>query len=133
MNSKELFTKIFIKQLGEELSEENIKSKTRLWWKNNRIKDRESFRLTDEGLKYVTEILNIKVYEIPFPADLDLKPQVLIHLDKFLDCPYHLTEDTITVLGERKAIELHLFSGDVRKYGLIKAMKREFPKTHKTF
>jgi len=133
MNTKQAYTKIFIKESGEALSEENIKLKTRLWWKNNRAKERESLRITDEGLRYLTTVLDIKVYEVPFPPDLDLKPQVLLYLDKFLDCPYHLTETAITVLSERKAIELHLFSGDVRKYGLIKAMKRELPKTHKTF
>jgi hypothetical protein len=133
MNTKRAYTKIFIRESGEALSEENIKLKTRLWWKNNRIREQESLRITDEGLRYITEVLDIKVHEVPFPADLDLKPQVLLYLDKFLDCPYHLTETAITVLSERKAIELHLFSGDVRKYGLIKAMKRELPKTHKTF
>jgi hypothetical protein len=133
MNTKQVYTKIFIRESGETLSEENIKLKTRQWWKNNRAKERESLRLTDEGLRYLTEVLDIKIYHVPFPPDLDLKPQVLLYLDKFLDCPYHLTETSITVVSERKAIELHLFSGDVRKYGLIKAMKRELPKTHKTF
>lgn len=133
MNTKQTYTKIFIRESGEELSEENIKFKTRKWWKNNRAKERESLRLTDEGLNFLVEVLDIKVYEVPFPPDLDLKPTVLLYMDKFLDCPYHLTETAITVVSERKAIELHLFSGDVRKYGLIKAMKRELPKTHKTF
>jgi hypothetical protein len=119
------YTKIFIKTNGEALSEENLKLKTRLWWKNNRSNFNHSLRLTDQGLEFVKTVLDLKIYEVPFPADLDLKPQVLLHLDKFIDCPYHLTEDVITVLNERKAIELHLFSGDVRKYGLIKAMKRD--------
>ncbi len=133
MNSKTTYTKIFLKESGEAVSDETIKQKIKVWWKNNRTKDKESLRLTDEGLRVVKEVLKIKTYEIPFPPDLDLKPQVLIHLDKFLDCPYHLSETNITVLGERKAIELHLFAGDVRKYGLIKAMKRELPKQYKTF
>jgi hypothetical protein len=30
----------------------------------------------------------------------------------------------ISVTNEKKAMELHLFSGDIRKYGLTKAMKR---------
>jgi hypothetical protein len=119
------YTKIFIKTNGEALSEENVKLKTRLWWKNNRSNFNHSLRLTDQGLEFVKTVLDLKIYEVPFPADLDLKPQVLLHLDKFIDCPYHLTEDVITVLNERKAIELHLFSGDVRKYGLIKAMTRD--------
>jgi hypothetical protein len=123
--NKQAYTKIFIKANGEALSEENVKLKTRLWWKNNRSNFNHSLRLTDQGLEFVKDILDLKIYEVPFPADLDLKPQVLLYLDKFIDCPYHLTEDSITVLGECKAIELHLFSGDVRKYGFIKATKRE--------
>jgi hypothetical protein len=123
--NKQSSTKICIKSNGEALSEENLKLKTRLWWKNNRSNFNHSLRLTDQGLEFVKDILDLKIYEVPFPADLDLKPQVLLYLDKFIDCPYHLTEDSITVLGERKAIELHLFSGDVRKYGFIKATKRE--------
>jgi hypothetical protein len=125
---KRAYTKIFIKSAGEALSEENIKLKTRLWWKNNRANFNHSLRLTDQGLTFVTDTLDLKTYEVPFPPDLDLKPQVFLYLDKFIDCPYHLTEDAIVVLGERKAVELHLFAGDVRKYGLIKAMKREHPK-----
>lgn len=91
---------------------------------NNR-KAGGGLRLTDAGLSYVKDILDLSTYEIPFPIDLDLKPEVMLYLDKFIDCPYHLTEKSITVLAERKAFELHLFAGDVRKYGLIKAMRRE--------
>ena len=29
------------------------------------------------------------------------------------------------VTDEKKAVELHLFSGDVKKYGLTKALKRQ--------
>ncbi len=132
MISKEGYTKIFLKEMTVAQKEENAKN-PKLWWKNNRTKERESLRLTDEGLRIIKEVLDLQVYEVPFPPDLDLKPQVLLHLDRFLDCPYHLTEDMITVISERKAIELHLFAGDVRKYGLIKAMRREIPKEHKTF
>ena len=35
-----------------------------------------------------------------------------------------LTNKGLTVTNEKKALELHLFSGDVRKYGLAKALKR---------
>ena len=91
---------------------------------NNRT-NAGGLRLTDAGLKFVTTAIDLAAYEVPFPIDLDLKPEVLLYLDKFIDCPYHLTDKAITVLSERKAFELHLFAGDVRKYGLIKAMRRE--------
>ena len=42
--------------------------------------------------------------------------------DQFIDCPYYLTNQSITVFSEKKAFELMLFSDDIRKYGLIKAI-----------
>lgn len=122
--NRETYTKIFLTHINEALTAENIKSKMRLIWMNNRT-NAGGLRLTDAGLKFVTTAIDLAAYEVPFPIDLDLKPEVLLYLDKFIDCPYHLTDKAITVLSERKAFELHLFAGDVRKYGLIKAMRRE--------
>ncbi len=130
---QDTYTKIFLKSANIAVTEENIKLHQRKWWMNIRAKDEGGLRLTDNGLEFVKTVLDLKVHEVPFPPDLDMKPQVLLFLDKFIDCPYHLTEDAITVLSERKSFELHLFAGDVRKYGLIKAMRREIPKDHKTF
>ena len=114
-----------MKQGGQTISEENVQSKMRLWWKNNRTKQEGGLRLTEEGMEFVTSILDLAVYEIPFPIELDLKPQVIIFLDKFIDCPYYLTDRSITVLSERKCFELYLFNGDVQKYGLTKAISRK--------
>jgi hypothetical protein len=122
---RETYTKIFLKQAGQTISEENVRTKMRLWWKNNRTKKEGGLRLTDEGLEFVTQTLELAAYEVPFPLSLDLKPQVIIFLDKFIDCPYYLTEKSITVLSERKCFELYLFNGDVQKYGLTKAMSRK--------
>jgi hypothetical protein len=35
---------------------------------------------------------------------------------------YYLTPMSITVFSERKSFELYLFSDDIRKFGLVKAM-----------
>lgn len=107
------------------LTEANIETCSKKWWKNTRTKTEGGLRLTDEGLNFLKETLSLQVYEVPFPIAFDLKPQVIIFLDRFIDCPYYLTEESITVLAERKAFELHLFSGDVQKYGLTKAMSRK--------
>lgn len=79
--------------------------------------------MTNEGYDAIQEI-NLTTYDIPYPRDTPLTTQIIIHLDKFIDCPYYLTNRSITVTNEKKAIELGLFSGDLRKYGLTKAMKR---------
>lgn len=123
--NQDTYTKIFLKAGNLALSDENVSMYSKRWFVNNRKKEEGGLRLTDEGFNFIKESLELKVYEIPFPASLDLKPQVIIFLDRFIDCPYYLTEETITVLAERKAFELHLFSGDVRQYGLNKAMKRK--------
>ena len=56
--------------------------------------------------------------------EFKLTTQVIIFLDKYINCPYFLAEDGIIVANERKAMELMLFSGDIRKYGLNKAISR---------
>lgn len=122
--NKETYTKIFLKEAGEICSPENLYERVMQFWVNKRTKSTGGLRLTQEGLEYIKN-LDLKTYEIPFPEELDLKAQVIIFLDQFIDCPYYLTERSITVLSERKAIELFMFSGDVRKYGLIKAMNRK--------
>jgi hypothetical protein len=88
------------------------------------VKDEGGLRLTEEGLKFVQDRLQLHTYDVPFPQEFTITTQVLIFLDKFIDCPYYLAADGIIVTNEKKAMELHLFSGDIRKYGLIKAMAR---------
>jgi hypothetical protein len=123
--NQDFYTKLFLKSSEQAITEENIKISKRKWWVNTRKKQQGGLRLTDDGLNFVTNVLNLSIYEIPFPATLDLKPEVVVFLDRFLDCPYYLSEVSITVTNERKCFELHLFSGDVQKYGLIKAMARQ--------
>ena len=124
MNRK-TYTKIFLKQADMALTEENISASMRVWWQNNRTKNQGGLRLTEKGLDFVRTILDLAVYEVPFPTGFDLKPQVIIYLDRFIDCPYFLTDRSITVLSERKCFELYLFNGDVQKYGITKAMSRK--------
>jgi hypothetical protein len=122
MNWKETYTKIFLNQLGKTSNDITVKEYFPLWWKNTR--ENGGLRLTDEGFDILTEI-ELATYEVPFPRDMTLTTQVIIFLDKFIDCPYYLTNRAIHVTSEKKAMELHLFSGDLRKYGLTKAMNRQ--------
>jgi len=122
MNWKDTYTKIFLNQLGKTSNDITVKEFFPLWWKNTR--ENGGLRLTDEGFDVLTEI-ELATYEIPFPKDMPVTTQVIIFLDKFIDCPYYLTNRAIHVTSEKKAMELHLFSGDLRKYGLTKAMNRQ--------
>ena len=128
MNWKEVYTKVFLKQAGKSVSEVAIKEFMPLWWQNTRSKDEGGLRLTDEGLRFITEELDLQTYDVPYPVDFEFTTQSIIFLDKFINCPYYMGKRALTVTDEKKAIELHLFSGDIRKYGLVKAMKRQSEK-----
>ena len=124
MNWKETYTKVFLKQAGIAISESSLAEYMPVWWQNTREKDSGGLRLTEAGMVFLMEKLELATYDIPFPPDFKITTQVVIFLDKFIDCPYFLTNKGLTVTNEKKALELHLFSGDVRKYGLAKALKR---------
>ena len=123
MNWKEHYTRIFLSQLGESTNDYNVKQHIPLWWKNTRNKETTGLRLTDAGLEMIQQI-ELKTYEIDIPNEMPITTQVIIFLDHFIDCPYYLTKNSIIVTSERKAVELTLFSGDLRKYGLAKAMTK---------
>lgn len=122
MNWKIVYTKIFLKELGMDITEGNIKECLTTWWQNTRNKDSGGLRLTNEGFNALKDT-GIQIYEIPYSDDLVLTTQVIIHLDKFIDSPYYIGKKSITVTDSKKAVELSLFSGNVRKYGLAKAMR----------
>tara|TARA_B100000686_G_scaffold66703_1_gene72016 strand:+ start:6068 stop:6463 length:396 start_codon:yes stop_codon:yes gene_type:complete len=125
MNWKETYTKIFLKNADISINPNTLKEYLPMWWKNSRSKDVGGLRLTDKGLDFITKKLDLKTYEVPFPVDFSVTTQTIIFLDRFITCPYFLADDGIIVTNEKKAMELMLFSGDIRKYGISKAMTRQ--------
>lgn len=124
MNWKETYTKVFLKELGKATSEANVKQFMPIWWQNVRTKNSGGLRLTEEGYNILQQI-DLATYDIPYPRDMPITAQVIIFLDQFIDCPYYLTNRSIVVTNEKKAVELTLFSGDLRKYGIQKALTRQ--------
>ena len=124
MNWKETYTKVFLKQLDIAVSEVSLAEYMPLWWQNIRSVD-GGLRLTDEGYQMITDELDLAIYDIPFPPEFEITTQTIIFLDKFITCPYYITKKSIIVTDEKKAMELHLFSGDIKKYGLTKALARQ--------
>jgi hypothetical protein len=124
MADKITYTKLFLRMLGQSTAESNVKAMLPVWWYNTRNKDKGGLRLTDEGYETIQQI-EITTYDIPFPRDMNLTTQVIIFLDQFIDCPYYLTNRSLTVTHEKRAVELTLFSGDIRKYGITKALNRQ--------
>jgi hypothetical protein len=122
MITRDALTKIFLQHWGKSTDDANMKLFARKWWQCNRANKQTALRLTEEGFEFLTNELDIKMYEIPFTEPIELSPQTIIFLERYIDCPYFLTSQSITVFSERKSFELYLFSDDIRKFGLVKAM-----------
>jgi hypothetical protein len=122
MIHRDALTKIFLQQWGKSTDEANLELYSRKWWQSNRASKQTAFRLSEEGFDFLTLTLDIKMYEIPFTEPIELSPQTIIFLERYIDCPYYLTNQSISVFSERKSFELYLFSDDIRKFGLVKAM-----------
>jgi len=125
MISKETYTKIFLKQSDKSIDSANIKLHLYKWWQSHRSKDTGGLRLSEEGFNFLTTGLDLRSYEIPFTDPIDLSPQVIIFFDRHMDCPYFLTNKAIIVFSEKKSFELYMFSDDIRRYGLVKAMNNQ--------
>ncbi len=123
MIERDTLTKIFLKQWGKGIDDTNVKLYSRKWWQSTRVGKQSAFRLSDEGFKFLTDDLDLQSYEVPFTEPIELSPQTIVFLERYIDCPYYLTSESITVFSEKKSFELYLFSDDIRKFGLIKAMK----------
>lgn len=122
MISRDTLTKIFLAQWGKGTDETNVKLYSRTWWQSTRVGKQNAFRLSEAGFEFLTTELDLKCYEIPFTEQIELSPQTIVFLERYVDCPYFLTSQSITVFSERKSFELMLFSDDIRRFGLIKAM-----------
>jgi hypothetical protein len=124
MDVKDRYTAAFLKAVNITPTETALKDYKSVWWLNFRNKNEGGLRLTEQGLEFITTKAEIKSYFIEFPKGLNITPQVLIWLDNFIKSPYFINKKGITVLSEKTAFELYLFSGDVKKMGASKALAK---------
>jgi len=122
MITRDVLTKIFLQQWGKSTDDANLNLYSHKWWQSNRVNKQTAFRLSEDGFEFLINDLELKSYEVPFTEPIELSPQTIIFLERYIDCPYYLTVESITVFSEKKSFELYLFSDDIRKFGLIKAM-----------
>jgi len=122
MDVKQHLTKVVSEHLGWPTEAKLLAKNHQIIWQNPRKKDVGGMRLTDEGFSVFTEQMDMKAYDIAFPKEFTLTNQVTIWLDRFIDGPYYITKKSIIVFKEKTAVQLVLFSGDVQKFGLAKAM-----------
>lgn len=122
MDVKAHLTKVISNQLGWPTDPKTLEKNHAVIWQNPRRKDVGGQRLTDQGYEVFVSKMEMKSYEVEFPKDFTLTNQVVIWLDRFIDGPYYITKKAIIVFKEKTAVQLILFSGDVQKFGLAKAM-----------
>lgn len=119
---KQAFTNYLLTALKNNNPEfDGTNLENRIWF--NLRKNSQSLRLTEDGLEIIQD-LDIRTYEIDFPKELKISAQILIWLDRYIDSPYHLNKNKITVITEKSAIELYLFSGDLKKFGISKTINK---------
>ena len=96
---KEVYTKIFLEQTGLPNDDESVRQYIKKWFRNPREKLDSSLTLTDEGFEFLVAKVGLKSYRIPFPKDFQITTQVVLFLDKFLDCPnYYNKKEIFTYL-----------------------------------
>ena len=99
--------------LEQPVHDETIKNNYYAWWQNVRESyQARSLRLTKPGLEML-EKLDLKTYDIKFPAKVIFTPQT-----------YYVDKKKIIVTMEKMALQLMLFAGDITKYGLARAMSK---------
>lgn len=94
-------------------------------WQNTRKGNVKGLRLTDEGLRILSEEMDIKSYRIALPENIMLTNQTMIWLGRFIDGPYHINKEEIIVFREKPALQLILFDGDVQKLITAKLANKE--------
>jgi hypothetical protein len=124
MDIKDTYTKVFLKAAEEPCTENTLQNLRSEWWWNVRSKNDGGLRLTETAINFIKDKSKIKTYKIDFPKEFVISPQVLLWLDQFIESPYYIDKKSITVLKEKSAFELYLFSGDIRKMGYSKAMSK---------
>ena len=124
MDTKTAYTKTFLMLKEQPLHDESIKTAYYTWWQNVRESyQARSLRLTKQGLEMLAK-LDLKTYDIKFPAKVIFTPQTYLWLDEFVDCPYFVDKKQIIVTMEKMALQLMLFAGDITKYGIARAMSK---------
>jgi hypothetical protein len=122
---KTKYTKLFLLAAGADVTETSIKKHRSIWWSNVRATNR-GLRLTEKGLQFLLYRANIKSYDMKFNFDGDITAQLLLQLDEFITCPWYISHGIIILFGEQMAMELSLFSGDLKKLGNNKASNKKF-------
>lgn len=114
MNQKLKITKIVAEQLNRPVDDQSIDKLRQVFWINPRLKKKGGLRLTVEGYHGLIDA-DIKSHRVVFEEPIFLSNALLLWMDNNIDCPFYLTSTEVYLFGERMAIQLILFSGNLQK------------------
>lgn len=120
MDQKTEITRIVLESQGLEVTDKRVRSTIPTWWVSARKKESGGLRLTEQGFDCLTKA-GIKSHKIKFEHPIKVNNQLLIHLDRFIDCPWFATTKEIHVFNDKMAIQLVLFEGDIAHFVGVKA------------
>lgn len=120
MDTKLVLTKEFLKGSGLPDDAKSLEKYLWSWWVNPRLNGDRSLGLTSQGYEVISKDVGLKFYQIDLPDNTEITNQLIIWLDKFIDCPWYMTKRSIFVSREKVAVQLVLFSGDLQKFGKAK-------------
>jgi len=119
MNQKTDITKYVIAQKGLSMNDKQLRALIATWWFSTRKKDSGGLRLTEQGFDCVSEY--VKFHRVSFQEKFQYNNQLVIWLDRFINCPWYLANNEIYVFDEKMAVQLVLFNGNIEKFSVAKA------------
>jgi hypothetical protein len=108
------------KLLPVNFTEKELTTHLALWWRDPRDKPYGGLWLTTEGFNALLEA-DIKSYRIKFDDDIPPTNQLIILLNRYINCPFYVTQKEAHVFSENMAIQLVLFSGNIERFVRAKA------------
>lgn len=120
MYKKNEITRYIAEQSGLPTDEKSLRKFNASWWQNTRMKEKGGLKLTDEGFANLTRYVKPHCVRF-FENDIDYTNQLILRLDNFITCPWYLSKKEIYVFDDKMAVQLVLFSGNIKKFTTAKA------------
>jgi hypothetical protein len=107
-------TKKILKDQNPNFTTQDLKTALGTWWISRRTKPKGGLRLTADGFNKLNEF-GYQCHKVRYDEKMQFSNLIAVWLDQNINCPYYLTNDNIFLFGERDAIQLVLFSGNIPK------------------
>lgn len=122
MNLKYEITKEILEILKLPSDEKRIKKSIIAWWSNPRTKQKGGLRLTPAGFEAFQKA-KIRLFEVKLETPIVYTNEMILWLDNQIHCPFFLEKNKIFIFGEKMAVQLVLFSGNIN---LLKKAQENF-------